>query len=107
MGGRIASERQWQRFEEQWEVSLKEGQIRMFHATDFYTRQIEPFKSWSNETHTKFSRRFTAIVARHMAAGVSRGVDVAAHAEFVTSASDIVFPRIWRALNIQPQRVLP
>lgn len=107
MGGFIASGRQWRDFEDQWVIALNEAGIPMFHATGFYTRQAKPFNAWSNEKHVQFSKRFTAIVARHMVAGVSRGVDVSAYATFVAPERDLVLPNTWRALNIQPQRLLP
>jgi len=86
VGGCVATTRQWERFEEQWGAALRETRIPKetgFHATDFFARKIEPFKSWPDKKHRQIAKRFAGIAETHFAMGVGRGVDASAYNRIV------------------------
>jgi hypothetical protein len=77
--GYLATEQQWEAFEQEWGLALRLARVSHVHATDFFNFQKQ-FKGWDGDLkkHAKFSKRFTAIAANQTAAGLALGVDLAA-----------------------------
>lgn len=89
VGGYLGHEDQWERFEDQWSLALRQAGVQTFHATDFYNRRGE-FKGWSDEKQKKFSKLFTAIAESRTEVGIGRAVDEPAYMEILAPVlSDI------------------
>jgi len=73
IAGVVAPVGSWEEdFAPAWEGILRRERIAHFHMTDYESRRIEPYKSWSNEKRVSFLVELFAIIERTEA--ISRAV---------------------------------
>jgi hypothetical protein len=71
--------KKWTRFEEQWESTLNDEGITMFHMTDFASSKKE-FKSWKGDgdRRLRFVQRLTGVIKNNASKLIAASVDLEA-----------------------------
>lgn len=80
VAGFIAPDKQWSRFQAEWEKVLQQEGISFFHATDWENRQGQ-FKGWDNNRRIAVYKKLIGIIQRRITIPVLTAVNTADYAE--------------------------
>ncbi len=103
LGTVIAPEEKWIEFEKKWNEILQRHDVKVFHMTDFETRNGEfKDKCWGNEERLSFIADLAEIVKNTITVGFAYSILVADYKEIILPTLK-TRPEILRGLSVPLQ----
>lgn len=92
MAGFLAPDKQWTRFQSEWDKALQQAGIPFFHMVDYENRQKQ-FKDWGNDERINQLKKFLGIIKRRVTIPVVAAVRTKDYEEAELWKHDINAPK--------------